>query len=101
MYHTCTENTTIPAVIDWSLCSSFQVSSDVFLHCRSPTVFVVGSRGSLTSVNYLEVSGPAALLSHGHSVAMETDTSAALHPMDSVTRGTQTDLARYDSSHSD
>lgn len=36
--------------------SLLQVSSDLFTQCKAPTIFVVGSEGTLTSVDYIEVS---------------------------------------------
>jgi hypothetical protein len=33
---------------------SWEIASDIFTQCRSPTIFVVGSEGTLTSVDYIE-----------------------------------------------
>lgn len=35
---------------------SLQIQSDPFTCCKTPTIFIVGSEGTLTSVEYLEVS---------------------------------------------
>ena len=43
-----------PSSLSLSLSLS-QVSTDPFTQCKTPTVFAVGSKGTLTSVDYVEV----------------------------------------------